>query len=75
MVVETGESMPKLIETAKALRQVRRMQTQFLLQWSLERARQNRLSDFADDYPTTDPIADPTNRDWRILYRGDVLDD
>ena len=75
MVVETGETMPQLIETAKSLRQVRRMQQQFLLRWALERAKQNRLSDQTLDCDHPDPIADPTNRDWRMLYRGSVLDD
>ncbi len=75
MVVETGETMPKLIETARTLRQVRRMQTEFLLRWSLQRASQHRLSDPTLDCDPTDPMADPTNRDWRNLYRGDILDD
>jgi hypothetical protein len=75
MVAATGETMPRLIETAKALRQVRRMQTQFLLRWSLERARQNRLAGLHECGVRPDPIADPGNRDWRLLYRGDVLDD
>lgn len=75
MVAETGESIPQLIHTAKALQRARRMQREFMLLWALDRASELDGKRSLKDYKPEDEIADPKNRDWRSFYRGSVLDD
>jgi hypothetical protein len=38
MTAGTGQQIPQLIRTAKTLQRVRRMQQEFMLLWSLDRA-------------------------------------
>lgn len=75
MVAETGESIPQLIHTAKALQHARRMHREFMLLWALDRAHSLQRDRSAKEYKPEDEIADPSNRDWRSFYRGSVLDD
>lgn len=67
--------IPKLIRTAKALRRARRMQQEFMLMWALDRARHlDEVRQERQTQPLKD-LADPNHRDWRMFYRGSVLDD
>jgi hypothetical protein len=92
MTPATGERIPQILETARALKRARRMQQQFMLMWALDRAKQSpRAHDTRDtrqarglaragarddfDCNPADDLADPNNRDWKVLYRGSVLDD
>ncbi|GIW75254.1 MAG: hypothetical protein KatS3mg104_0317 [Phycisphaerae bacterium] len=67
--------IPQLIRTAKALKQARRMQQEFMLMWALDQARhaesrqQQRLNQYLDQF------SDPSDHNWKIFYRGSVLDD
>lgn len=67
--------IPQLIRTAKALKQARRMQQEFMLMWALDQARhaesrqQQRLNQYLGQ------LSDPSDHDWKIFYRGSVLDD
>lgn len=74
MVIETGESIPPILQCAKTLRQVRRMQRKFMMLWALDalaaRAKQSQGAE-----TDTDAWVDPKNHNWKVLYRGSVLDD
>lgn len=67
--------IPQLIRTAKALKQARRMQQEFMLMWALDQARhaesrrEQRLTRYLEQ------PSDPSDHDWSIFYRGSVLDD
>ena len=46
-----------------------------MLMWALDRARHlDELREERQNQPVKD-LADPGNRDWRMFYRGSVLDD
>jgi len=75
MTAATGETIPQLIETARTLKRARRMQQEFMLLWALDRAKRTRHGHGEMDSKPGDELADPKNRDWRMLYRGSVLDD
>ena len=72
MVVDTQERMPRVIQTAEALRMVRRAQIDFLMNWTLEQANApagpRRLARLA-------PPPEDEKHDWNHLYDGSVLDD
>ena len=76
MTAETGYTIPKLIETARMLKKVRRLRAECLLRWAMERAAGARLSAAEHNYDHYETIADQIKYDWRgQLYRGNVLDD
>ncbi len=75
MTAATGETISQLIETARALKRVRRMQQEFMLLWALDRAKRAERNFEETDSKAGDDFADPNNRDWRMLYRGSILDD
>lgn len=78
MVVEETERMPRVIQTALALRQVRRAQLDFLLNWTRDQAPPAgaalpaRLTMPWDRLGRIDHSDRP---DFRHLYDGSVLDD
>ena len=63
-----------LLHTATALQKARKLQQQAMLMWALE-GRTSRPSPEQTHYRFEEQLADPKNRDWRVLYRGSVLDD
>ena len=74
MVAETGETIPMLLHTAKALQKARKLQQQAMLMWALEGRRAATTPDTTHTR-FEQQLADPNDRDWRVLYRGSVLDD
>ena len=69
-----------LAAAAGKLREVREAYQQFLTTWALEHITEDpRLLDrVAADVAQAGlerKLADPFNRDWSLLYRGNVLDD
>ena len=67
--------MATLAETAYRLRIVRRAQSQFLRLWAMERLRQPRRSTPEVPAEVQKRLVDPFDRDWTLMYRGDVLDE
>jgi hypothetical protein len=74
-----GAQQPQWVDAAQRLRHVRRVCRLFLDRWAIGRllADAPALDRVAGDIEsqTEAAIADPTNKDWSILYRGSVLDD
>lgn len=73
MMMKTPDRMSRLVQLAEQIRAVRQAQRQFLTLWAIDGVRERVLSQ-------TDPesrlaLADPHNRDWSLLYRGNILDD
>jgi hypothetical protein len=82
---------PQWVDTARKLRQVRRTCLLFLDRWAISQLLSDASAldrvagdihgsaDEPKDLPTDSSvdsaIADHSNRDWSILYRGSVLDD
>jgi hypothetical protein len=64
MVVETGESIPQLLHTAASLRRAKRMQTEFMLRWALEK-RAKMIAENDD----SNPITDVRNCDWAARFK------
>ena len=77
--------MSDLAATAERLRVVKQAYQHFLTLWALDRLMTQPASAtrfHADIESATeeeaveqDPVGDPHNRDWSLLYRGSVLDD
>lgn len=65
--------MSRLVELASRIRSVRQAQRQFLTMWALDGVRDRLL--LQTDDRTRDALDDPYNRDWSMLYRGNILDD
>lgn len=74
MVIETGEAIPPILQCARTLRQVRRMQRKFMMLWALDALSARRRRSAGPDLDT-DAWVDPKNRNWKVLYRGSLLDD
>lgn len=74
MVIETGESIPSILSCAKTLLQVRRMQRKFMMLWALDAIQARKKLSLVSD-SDFDSWVDPKNRNWKVLYRGSVLDD
>jgi hypothetical protein len=84
MVPTKSDNSPDLIIAAQRLRDVRTACRRFLMLWAMSpakeaqaRIRQASTSDKATDDPEAllRALSNPKNRDWSLLYRGDVLDD
>jgi hypothetical protein len=67
--------MPELAAMAERLRKVKQSYEHFLALWALDRllTRPVAIDRFQADI--NNAIDDPHNRDWSMMYRGDVLDD
>jgi hypothetical protein len=71
---------PQWVDTARRLREVRQACLQFLDRWAIghllsDAPALDRVAGDIRHAQTEAAIADPANKDWSILYRGDVLDD
>ncbi len=66
--------MSDLAATAERLRVVKQACQHFLALWATDRMWAPVMG-IPESASTDDPIADPMNRDWSLLYRGSVLDD
>lgn len=71
--------MRDIVEAAETLRQVRKAQEHFLACWALDvlldRAKPLQRLDRDVRTACADPLDDPHNKNWSLLYRGSVLDD
>jgi hypothetical protein len=63
------DPMSRLVELARQLKAVKIAQRQFLAMWALSGSRKPG-SEAVDD-----ALADPGNRNWGLMYRGNILDD
>ncbi len=83
-MVSTAPNPPDLLDLAKRLREVRTACRRFLMLWAMGSSPKglagvdlSALSDsvLGDPDAMLRALADPKNRDWTLLYQGDVLDD
>jgi hypothetical protein len=71
MVEDAVERMPRVIQAARMLREVRQARLAFLWNWAQDQAEQTQATPrLVDLLPPDDE-----KRDWTHLYDGSVLDD
>jgi hypothetical protein len=67
--------MPEIAAMAERLRIVKRSYQHFLALWAVERLMTMPLAIERFHADIERAIEDPHNRDWKMFYRGSVLDD